>query len=46
MGEKDVALPFEQLVLAKDADDDLSVSTSMTKEALQSAPEYVKPDKR
>jgi hypothetical protein len=46
MGEKDVALPFGQLVIAKDADDDLGVSTSMTKEALQSAPEYVRPDKR
>lgn len=43
MGEKDVALPFDQLVLAKAADGDLAVSTSMTKEALQSAPEYVRP---
>lgn len=46
MGEKDVALPFEQLMFAKDADGNLSVSTSMTKESLQSAPEYVKPEKR
>jgi len=46
MGEKNVALPFDQLMLAKDADGDLSVSTSMSKESLQSAPEYVKPEKR
>lgn len=46
LGEKNVALPFDQLVLAKDADGDLSVSTSMTKESLQSAPEYVKPENR
>lgn len=46
MGEKDVALPFDQLMFAKGAEGDLSVSTSMTKESLQAAPEYVKPEKR
>lgn len=46
MGEKDVALPFDQLMFANDADGDLSVSTGMTKESLQSAPEYVKPENR
>jgi len=46
MGEKNVALPFDQLMFAKSADDDLIVSTSMTKEGLQSAPEYVKPETR
>jgi hypothetical protein len=40
MGEKDVALPFDQLMFAKDASDDLLVSTSATKESLQTAPEY------
>ncbi len=46
LGEKDVAIPFDQLAFAKDADGALSVSTSMTKEGLQSAPEYVKPENR
>ena len=46
MGEKDVALPFDQLMFAKDASDDLIVSTSATKESLQSAPEYTKPEDR
>lgn len=42
MGEKNVALPFGQLMLAKDSGGDLNVTTSMTKEGLQAAPEYVK----
>lgn len=46
LGEKSVALPFEQLMFAKDNDGNLNVSTSMTKESLQSAPEYVKPENR
>lgn len=46
MGEKDVALPFEQLMFAKDANDDLIVSSSATKESLQTAPEYKKPKDR
>jgi len=46
LGEKDVALPFDQVVAARDADGNLKLTTSMTKEALQSAPGYVKPDKR
>lgn len=46
LGEKDVALPFDQVVAARDADGNLKLTTSMTKEALQSAPAYVKPDKR
>lgn len=46
LGEKDVALPFDQLVVSRDADDRLKLTTSMTKEALQSAPGYTKPDKR
>jgi PRC-barrel domain protein len=43
MGEKDVALPFGELMFAKSADDDLIVSTRATKETLQTAPEYRKP---
>jgi hypothetical protein len=46
LGEKDVALPFDQLSFAKDSDGALRVSTSMTKEGLQTAPEYVKPENR
>lgn len=42
MGEKDVALPYDQFVFAKDAGNDLAVTTSATKESLETAPEYVK----
>jgi hypothetical protein len=43
MGEKDVALPYDQLTFAKDGDAKLVVGTSATKESLQTAPEYVSP---
>ena len=46
MGEKDVALPYDQLVFAKDVGDDLVVTTSATKESLETAPEYIKPEDR
>lgn len=46
MGEKNVALPFDQLMFAKDASGDLLVSTSASKESLQTAPEYNKPKDR
>ncbi len=46
LGEKDVALPFDQLTFAKDADGKLIVTTGMTKASLESAPAYVKPEKR
>lgn len=46
MGEKDVALPFDQLTFAKDEDNDLVVGTGATKESLQSAPEYITPEDR
>lgn len=46
LGEKDVALPFSELTFATDSDNDLVVSTSATKESLQLAPEYKKPDRR
>lgn len=45
IGEKDVALSFDQLAFANN-DTDLVVTTNATKESLQAAPEYVKPDKR
>jgi sporulation protein YlmC with PRC-barrel domain len=46
MGEKDVALSFDQLTFATDNDGDLTVTTNATKESLQAAPEYQNPDKR
>ena len=46
MGEKDVALSFDQLTFATDSDGDLTVTTNATKESLQAAPEYRNPDKR
>jgi hypothetical protein len=46
MGEKDVSLTFDQLTFASDANDPLVVKTDATKESLQAAPEYVRPDKR
>jgi hypothetical protein len=46
MGEKNVALPYDQLGFAKDVGDDLVVTISATKESLETAPEYVKPEDR
>ena len=46
MGEKDVALTFDQLSFATDNNDPLIVKTNATKESLQAAPQYTKPDKR
>ena len=40
MGEKDVALPYDQLTFSKDANNNLIVGTSATKESLETAPEY------
>ena len=46
MGEKDVALPYDQLVFANDVGGGLVVTTSATKESLETAPEYIKPEDR
>ena len=46
MGEKDVALTFDQLSFATDNNDPLVVKTNATKGSLQPAPQYQKPDKR
>ncbi len=43
MGEKDVAISFENLKFAKDNDNDLVVTTNVTKETLQATPAYTKP---
>ena len=40
MGEKDVALSFENLKFAKDNDNDLVVTTNVTRETLQATPAY------
>ena len=42
MGEKDVALPYDQLTFSKDANSTLIVGTRATKESLETAPEYRK----
>ena len=46
MGEKNVALPFDQLTFSKVAGDDLLVTTAATKASLETAPEYIKPEDR
>ena len=46
MGEKDVALTFDQLSFGSDNNDPLVVKTNATKESLQAAPQHTKPDKR
>ncbi len=46
MGEKNVALSFDKLTFARDNDNGLVVSSDATKESLQAAPAYIKPDKR
>ena len=43
MGEKDVALPYDQLTFAKDGNSTLIVGTTATKESLEEAPEYRRP---
>jgi sporulation protein YlmC with PRC-barrel domain len=40
MGEKNVLLPFDNLKFARDSDNDLVVTTNVTKETLQAAPAY------
>lgn len=46
LGEKNVALPFDQLAFAKDADGGLDVKADVTKESLQTLPEWKKPEDR
>ena len=46
MGEKDVALPFDNLSFARDNGNELVVTTDVSKDSLQAAPAYTKPDKR
>jgi hypothetical protein len=46
LGEKDVALTFDQIKLARDSDGNLVVTADVTKESLQAAPGYEKPENR
>ena len=47
MGEKDVALPYDQLTFSTDTNNNsLIVGTNATKESLETAPEYIKPSDR
>jgi sporulation protein YlmC with PRC-barrel domain len=43
LGEKDVALPYDQLRFARDADGNFVVTADVTKESLQAAPAWKKP---
>jgi len=46
MGEKNVSLPFDQLTFAQDDKGNLVVTTTATKDSLQAAPEWKKPQDR
>jgi sporulation protein YlmC with PRC-barrel domain len=46
MGEKNVALPYDQLTFGRDDNNELVIGTSATKESLQAAPEYSKREDR
>jgi hypothetical protein len=45
MGEKSVSLPYDQLSFSRDAKGYLIVTANITKDSLQSAPEWNKPDR-
>ena len=40
IGEKDVAIPFEDLKFSRDEDNDVRIEVDISKEALTSAPDY------
>ena len=46
LGEKNVALPYEQLSFTRDGDGGLLVTANVTKDSLQTAPEWKKPEDR
>jgi sporulation protein YlmC with PRC-barrel domain len=46
LGEKDVALPYDQLSFTRDGDGGLVVTANVTKDSLQSAPQWKKPEDR
>lgn len=45
LGEKNVALPYDQLSFARDEDGALIVTSDLTKKSLQGMPEWKSPDK-
>ena len=46
IGEKDVALPFNEFTFGRDANGNVVVTAKVTKESLQSAPEWKEQDGR
>ena len=46
LGEKDVALPFDQLKFTTDNENDLVVTSTATKESLEAASAYNQPNSR
>jgi hypothetical protein len=46
LGEKNVALPYDQLSFMRDSDGSLVVTADVTKESLQAAPEWKAPEDR
>ncbi len=46
LGEKDVALPFDQMKFTTGSNNDLLVTTTATKESLEAAPTYNEPNSR
>ena len=46
MGEKNVSLPYDQLAFSRDANGNLVVSVNISKDSLQSAPEWKKPSRK
>ena len=46
LGEKDVAVPFEQLSFTRDVDGALVITANVTKESLESAPAWKAPAER
>lgn len=46
LGEKSVALPYEQLAFTRDGEGNLIVTANVTKESLQSSPQWKDPEDR
>ena len=46
LGEKNVALPYDQLSFMRDSDGSLVVTADVTKDSLQAAPEWKAPEDR
>jgi len=46
LGEKDLAVPFEDLKIARDANNDLTIILSVDQETIASAPDYQRLDEQ